>query len=240
MRASHGTGFAPCTCQDLNTVFLAGGVWSDRRRASFSGGIGATVSRGEVGSDGQAHLDCLAGEAGPHRTGDHGGNPLGSPYRSAVRAVLQHCGVGGLQDRVGRGLKPPLSPTEETLFRQRIEAEPQRSGEVCSWRGVDCQHFLETQFGQQKSLSAVSWLLHRLGYETPAQKVRRPSSGRFQKQVPEQIAEIAAQHLDKKIVVFFQDECRFGQQGTLTRKWRRDHHGGGWRWQVEALDRPAI
>ena len=69
--------------------------WSDRRRASFSGGIGATVSRGEVVSDGQANLNCLAGEAGPHRTGDHGGNKLDSPYRSAVRAVLQHCGVGG-------------------------------------------------------------------------------------------------------------------------------------------------
>ena len=81
-------------------------------------------------------------------------------------------GFAGLQDRVGRGLKPPLSRTEETLFRQRIEAEPQRSDEVCSWRGVDCQRFLETQFGQQKSLSAVSWLLHRLGYETPAQEAR--------------------------------------------------------------------
>ena len=77
--------------------------WSDRRRASFSGGIGATVWRGEVGSDGQANLNCLAGEAGPHRTGDHGGNQLGSPYRSAVRAVLQHCVVGGSPG----GWRPP-------------------------------------------------------------------------------------------------------------------------------------
>ena len=89
-----------------------------------------------------------------------------------ARRTVQQCvryynaaGLAGLQDRVGRGLKPPPSSTEETLFRQRIEAEPQRSDEVCSWRGVDCQRFLETQFGQQKSLSAVSWLLHRLGYE---------------------------------------------------------------------------
>ena len=74
-------------------------------------------------------------------------------------------GLVGLQDRSGRGRKPPLSPAEEVLFRQRIEAEPQLSDEVCSWRGVDCQRFLETQFGQQKSLSAMSWLLHRLGYE---------------------------------------------------------------------------
>ena len=87
-----------------------------------------------------------------------------------ARRTVQPCvrcdntaGLAGLQDRVGRGRKPPLSPTEETLFRQR--AEPQRSDEVCSWRGVDCPRFLETQFGQQKSLSAVYWLLHRLGDE---------------------------------------------------------------------------
>lgn len=74
-------------------------------------------------------------------------------------------GLAGLQDRSGRGRKPPLSPAEEVLFRQRIEAEPQRIEEICSWRGVDCQRFLETQFGKQMSLSAVYWLLHRLDYE---------------------------------------------------------------------------
>lgn len=29
------------------------------------------------------------------------------------------------------------------------------------------------------------------------------------------------QHPDRQIVVFFQDECRFGQQGTLTRGWAK-------------------
>ena len=74
-------------------------------------------------------------------------------------------GLAGLQDCSGRGRKPPLSPDEEQLLRQRIEAEPQRDDEVCSWRGVDCQRFLETQFGKRMSLSAVYWLLHRMGYE---------------------------------------------------------------------------
>ena len=52
---------------------------------------------------------------------------------SLARRTVQQCvrcyntaGLAGLQNRPGRGLKPPLSPTEETLFRQRIEAEPQR------------------------------------------------------------------------------------------------------------------
>jgi len=58
-----------------------------------------------------------------------------------------------------------------------------------------------------------------VGSETPASEVRLPGPGSVQKKVPEQIAEIKARHPEKTIVVFFQDECRFGQQGTLTRKW---------------------
>ena len=120
---------------------------------------------------------------------------------------------------------PPLSPAEEVLFRQRIEAEPQRNEEICSWRGVDCQRFLETQFGKQMSLSAVYWLLHRLDDEWLVPRPKHQKSGPVAmsalKKIPEQLAEIKAQHSTKNIVVFFQDECRFGQQGTLTRKWAK-------------------
>ena len=115
-------------------------------------------------------LSGRRGWAAPNRRSRRKSAWLAVPFSSACGVTtLQGWrvsrGLSGLQDRVGRGLKPLLSPTEETLFRQRIEAEPQRNEEICSWRGVDCQRFLETQFGQQKSLSAVSWLLHRLGYE---------------------------------------------------------------------------
>ena len=118
---------------------------------------------------------------------------------SLARRTVQQCvrrdntaGLAGLQDRTGRGRKPPLSPTEEELFRQRIEAEPQRSDVVCSWPGVDCQRFLETQFGQQKSLSAVSWLLHRLGDEwlvpRPQHKKSDPQAqATFQKKFPNRL-----------------------------------------------------
>ena len=36
-----------------------------------------------------------------------------------------------------------------------------------------------------------------------------------------QIQEIGKAHPDQRIEVWFQDEARFGQQGTLTRKWAR-------------------
>jgi hypothetical protein len=36
-----------------------------------------------------------------------------------------------------------------------------------------------------------------------------------------QVQQIAQEHPGKTIQVWFQDEARFGQQGTLTRKWAR-------------------
>lgn len=35
------------------------------------------------------------------------------------------------------------------------------------------------------------------------------------------MSEIQAAHPQQRVVVFFEDECRFGQQGTLTRVWAR-------------------
>jgi transposase len=35
------------------------------------------------------------------------------------------------------------------------------------------------------------------------------------------VAQVAAEHPDRRVEVWFQDEARFGQQGTLTRKWAR-------------------
>jgi transposase len=38
-------------------------------------------------------------------------------------------------------------------------------------------------------------------------------------QLPQQLATIAAAHPDKQLRVYFEDEARFGQQGTLTNVW---------------------
>lgn len=39
------------------------------------------------------------------------------------------------------------------------------------------------------------------------------------KKTPEKIDEIALAHPGKRIEVWFQDEARFGQHGTVSRKW---------------------
>ena len=39
--------------------------------------------------------------------------------------------------------------------------------------------------------------------------------------MPEELAKIQAEQPGQQVVAFFQEECRFGQQGTLTRVWAK-------------------
>lgn len=123
---------------------------------------------------------------------------------------------------MGRGRKPLLSSEHQLAVAQRQEAEPQE-GDVCSPRGLDFQQFIEDLFGKRMSLSTVYGLLHELGYEwlVPRFKHRKSDHEAITafKNVPATIAKIQAEHPSQQVVAFFPDECRFGQQGTLTPVW---------------------
>ena len=76
------------------------------------------------------------------------------------------------------------------------------------------------------SLQAVYDLLHRLGYSSlmprPQHEDANPEVQEFFKEiVVEQIDAIAAEHPSKEVRVYFEDEARFGTQGTITRVWAR-------------------
>ena len=93
-------------------------------------------------------------------------------------------------------------------------------------RGLDVQRILEQEFGALMSLQAVYDLLHRLGYNDlmprPHHENAIPEVQEFFKEiVVDQIDAIAADHPDEEIRVYFQDEARFGTQGTITRVWAR-------------------
>jgi DDE superfamily endonuclease/Winged helix-turn helix len=73
---------------------------------------------------------------------------------------------------------------------------------------------------------AVYDLLHRLGYSDlmprPQHDKTNPEVQEFFKEiVVEQIAAIADDHPEKDVRIYFQDEARFGTQGTITRVWAR-------------------
>lgn len=133
-------------------------------------------------------------------------------------------GLAGLDDQRGGEQRLPLTPDEVTSFRERLAQGPTAEDEVCSLRGKDFQRILAEEFGLLRSLPAVYWLLHRLGYSYLRPRPRHRKSdpavcAEFRRTWPEQLEKIAAQHPGKRLRVYFQDESRFGQQGTTTNVW---------------------
>jgi transposase len=135
-------------------------------------------------------------------------------------------GLDGLSDRRGRESNPVLTPDQEVQVCQRLEAGATPADQVCSLRGVDVQRILATEFGVVRSLAAVYQLLHQLGYSylMPRPRHRRANPAaqeQFKSELPARLQTLRAQHSGKRVRVYFQDESRFGQQGTTTNVWAR-------------------
>jgi transposase len=133
-------------------------------------------------------------------------------------------GLSGLDDRRGQDSELPLSDEQVDAFRQRLEAGPTEDDLVGSLRGKDFQRILAEEFNLLRSLPSVYWLLHRLGYShlrpRPRHRKADPEAIEvFKSSWPERIKQIASQHPSKRLRVYFQDESRFGQQGTNTNVW---------------------
>lgn len=135
-------------------------------------------------------------------------------------------GLAGLEDQRGRQPSSPLTPEQEQQIRQRIEAGPTTEDGVCSLRGADVRRFLEHELGLIRSLAAVYGLLHRLGYSylrpRPRHRKADPEAqAAFKRELPDRLRAIAMTHADKRLRIYFQDESRFGQQGTTTNVWAK-------------------
>jgi transposase len=133
-------------------------------------------------------------------------------------------GLVGLEDRRGTGPHSPLTPEQESLVRQRIEAGPRPEDQVCSLRGVDFQRILANEFGVLRSLPGVYHLLHRLGYSylrpRPRHRLADPhAQEEFKAALPARLQALREAHPGQRLRVYFQDESRFGQQGTITNLW---------------------
>jgi len=139
---------------------------------------------------------------------------------------FNEAGLAGLEDCYGGGRGAPLTPEQQQQFCKRIDDGPTAEDEVCSLRGSDLQAILADEFGVLRSLSTIYKLLHRLGYSClqprPRHRKTNPEAqAAFKEQLPQRLAEIAVAHPQKRLRIFFQDEARFGQQGTTTRIWAR-------------------
>jgi len=135
-------------------------------------------------------------------------------------------GLEGLDDRRGQEPRPTLTPEQEEQVCQRLEAGPTPEDQVCSLRGVDVQRILATEFGVLRSLPGTYHLLHRLGYSylRPRPRHRRADpqvQEKFRLGLPAHLQALREAHPGKHLRVYFQDESRFGQQGTTTNVWAR-------------------
>jgi transposase len=133
-------------------------------------------------------------------------------------------GLAGLDDQRGKQSRSPLTPEQEAEIRQRLDAGATPDDRVCSLRGVDIQRLLASEFGVLRSLAGVYHLLHRLNYSylrpRPRHRQADPEAqATFVRELPGRLQTIAATHPDKRLRVYFQDESRFGQQGTTTNLW---------------------
>ena len=153
---------------------------------------------------------------------------VGLSRRVCQRWVAQYnaAGLDGLSDQRGRSASVPLTAEQTEAFQERVEAGATSEDEVCSLRGKDFQRILANEFGVQRSLSSVYWLLHRLGYSClrprPRHRQSDPEAMReFQESWPQRIRELSEKYPDKRLRVYFQDESRFGQQGTTTNVWAK-------------------
>jgi transposase len=137
--------------------------------------------------------------------------------RGSIEALCEH-------PRPGRPRR--LAPEHYPQLRQRLDAPPTPEDGVCALRASDVGRILEREFGVLMGRQAVYDLLHRLGYSNlmprPHHEKANPEVQEFFKEiVVEQIDAIAADHPGMEVPVYFQDEARFGTQGTITRVWAR-------------------
>jgi transposase len=159
-------------------------------------------------------------------TASHIAQSLGCAIRSVKNWVAQYNrgGIEALGEHPRPGRPRRLDPEQYPRLRQRLDAPPTPEDGVCTFRAADVRRILEREFGVLMGRQAVYDLLHRLGYSDlmprPHHEQVNPEVQEFFKEiVVEQIQAIAEAHPDKEVRTYFEDEARFGTQGTITRVW---------------------
>jgi transposase len=153
---------------------------------------------------------------------------LGCSLRSVKNWVAQYNrgGIEALHERPRPGRPRRLDPEHYPRLKERLDAPPREEDGVCTLRGHDIRRILTQEFGVTMSLQAVYDLLDRIGYGSLMPRPQHEGSipevqGFFKEIVVEQIQAIIAEHPKEQVRIYFEDEARFGTQGTIARVWAR-------------------
>jgi transposase len=145
-----------------------------------------------------------------------------SAIRRWIRAFVDY-DYEGLIDREGRGIKPRLPCEQEEVFKIELDLlhDEKNGGRVTV---NDIQRLLLEKFDCNYSRSGVYTLLDRLNIVWITGRSKHPKSSQeaienFKESFPEEVEKIKDKIANNKIEIWWQDESRVGQQGSLSRVW---------------------
>lgn len=145
--------------------------------------------------------------------------------QSWVKRYNDH-GPDALREGRHTGRPPRISGPELVRFKERVEAGPTAEDGRATFYGQDIRRILEQEFGVKLCLQAVYDLLHRHGLSSLMPRPQHKDADDelqaiFKEVVAEQIRAIRDARPEEDVQVWFEDEARFGQQGTMARVWAR-------------------
>ncbi len=134
-------------------------------------------------------------------------------------------GMEGLLEEAGRGRHKKLPKHEEKKFIEDVEKlqENRQGGRVI---GKDIQKLLLEKFNIKYCLNSIYVLLDRLGFSWISCRSKHPNNSQdainsFKNEFPDIVEQVRDKVESKKIEVWWQDEMRVGQQGSLSRIWAK-------------------
>jgi transposase len=129
----------------------------------------------------------------------------------------------GLIERPGRGRKPRLPPEQEETLKDELDLlqEKRNGGRIIAQDIVD---LLADKFDCNYTVSGVYTLLDRLNIVWISGRSQHPKSSHeaiesFKAAFSDELQSIVGDFPEDKIEVWWQDESRIGQQGSLSRVW---------------------
>lgn len=142
--------------------------------------------------------------------------------RSWIRRFLAY-DYEGLIEKEGRGQKPRLPKNQEDKFKDALDnLHDEKNGGRVSVE--DMQKLLTDKFDCNYSRSGVYTLLDRINIVWISGRSKHPKHSQdaienFKKIFPEELKTLKEELKNDKIEVWWQDESRVGQQGSLSRVW---------------------
>lgn len=142
--------------------------------------------------------------------------------RKWVKAFAEG-GMDALLEEAGRGRQKKLPRNQEEKFIKEVKKlqEDRQGGRIV---GKDIQKLLLDKFNIEYCLNSVYVLLDRVGFSWISCRSKHPNNSAeaidsFKEDFPDIVEKVKEKVEDKKIEVWWQDEMRVGQQGSLSRIW---------------------